>query len=200
MKWPISSIIGIIIVPISLIFILISYSFFPTYFSPLQNYMSDLGNYKYNPNGAFYFNIGTIVGGCLVIVFFIGLYSFYNKKNIDTYLLLILQIIGIFSGFTSIMAGVFSEDYWDMHIFWSVWMFVAGILTSLIGGFFLYRQDDSIKIFAFYNIFASFLSIIFLCILSYGLFVFEWFIFSISLINTVLTSLNYAHIYKEREK
>jgi hypothetical protein len=200
MKWPISSIVGIMLVPVSLIFILISYSFFPTFFSPLQNYMSDLGNYKYNPNGAIYFNIGTIAGGGLMIVFFVGLYPFYTKKKTNKRLLLILQIIGAFSGFTSIMAGAFSEDYWDMHIFWSVCMFFSGILTSLIGGFFLYRQADSIKILVFYNILAACFSIIFLCILSYGLFIFEWFIFLISLINIVLTSLNYAHIYKEREK
>ncbi len=201
MKWPIGSIVGIIIVPLAWIFILISFSFYPSYFSPFLNYMSDLGNYIYNPNGAIYYNIGNIINGCLTITFFLGLYLFYSENKTDKRLLFLLQVIGLFSGFSLIMTAVYSEDLGDIHMSWSISFFITSVFCSLIGGIYLLRQPDSIKGVAHYNIFLAFLHIVLLLlILPFNLFILEWVISFTGQINLILVSLNYAHIFKERKK
>jgi len=61
-----------------------------------------------------YFSIWAAFTGILLIIFFTWLYQLYNKVE-NKKLLIIAQIIGLFSAFASVMVGIFSEDYWALY-------------------------------------------------------------------------------------
>ncbi len=200
MKWPISSIVGIISVPLFWLFLLISLAFYPGNFSPLQNYLSDLGYYPSNP-GAIFYNLGTIIAGCLSILFSVFLFIFYNQDRVDRVLLNILQVVGIFSGISIVGAAVFTEVYMDIHFTWSMSFFVTSVGCSIIGGVFFLRQPDSIRRIALFNIIVAFVQIALLILaLSIEFPVLEWCVFVAGQINVILTCFNYAHMFKGRKK
>ncbi|MEJ2295248.1 MAG: DUF998 domain-containing protein, partial [Candidatus Lokiarchaeota archaeon] len=119
MKLKLMLIPGIFVILLYCIFTVISIALFPPPFSPLDNWLSDLGNSSYNPNGAVFYNIGCVLTGAALILFYISLYKWYRDKLWHKILMVIIQIIGCYSGFALTMIGVFSEDFIIAHIYWS---------------------------------------------------------------------------------
>ncbi|MFX0140457.1 MAG: DUF998 domain-containing protein, partial [Candidatus Hodarchaeota archaeon] len=144
-KWPISCIVGVLILIITYVSMIVSVSLAPPPFSPLNNYMSSLGNSSYNPNGAIIYNSSVIATGFLFIVFFIGFYEWYTDIRLDKILLRWTQLVGFLLAITIILTGFFSEDFKPQHVFWSIVAGIFGFLVQISIAFYLIKQKESIK-------------------------------------------------------
>ena len=65
-----------------LAFALLAFSRYPLPYSPMSNWLSDLGNANLNPSGAFFYNIGIVATGGVVLLFFLGLSEWKMEKNL----------------------------------------------------------------------------------------------------------------------
>lgn len=143
---------GIVILAIFNIFTFISYALLSTSYSPMNNFISTLGDYNFNPKGALIYNIGIMMMGIAYFPFFLTLRNWYIDDKSNKFLLIIVQILGCLLGFTIIMIGIFSENFFVIH------MLLAGTyFTFIIGIFFLlgvalYNHPDfnkKISVFGF---------------------------------------------------
>ena len=113
------------------IFTYISAMFYPQTFGPLETYLSVLGNSSLNPDGALYYNLGVISAGLSLIPFYIGL--FVSRKDTSySHILVVALLAGIINCISIIMSGVFSEDVYDLHFFWSLMIFLSWIPLLLL--------------------------------------------------------------------
>ncbi|MBY8982784.1 MAG: DUF998 domain-containing protein [Candidatus Lokiarchaeota archaeon] len=169
-KYPITWIFGILVILIYCIFTFTAASLFTKSWSPLNTWLSDFGNSNmdYNPKGAIFFNIGCIITGITLIPFYIGLYKWFSRIDLKwkkiwiRLFVIIIQIIGSFSGFTLIMIGVFSEDFMEAHIFWSNIFFLLNLGVLILIGFALIIHEKFKKIIAFYGWIVALVNISFL--------------------------------------
>ncbi|WP_230742069.1 DUF998 domain-containing protein [Methanooceanicella nereidis] len=131
------------------VFTLTSIALFPDGFSPFENWISDLGNSEYNPSGSMIFNIGCMITGISMALFFIGLKRHYttekNKRNMTLTL-----AMGLFSSFSLIMIGIFSEDYPQEHTLWSGIFFVALIIFMILANITLMKHKGFFKPIGYY--------------------------------------------------
>ncbi len=199
-KWPISCIVGFLIVILSWVSMLISIILAPHTFSPLKNYMSSLGNSSFNPDGAFFYNVSIIVSGFLFIIFFIGLSLWYTDILIDKTLLMATQIVRCLLAITIILTGVFSEDFKPQHIFWSIIAGILGFFVNVLLAVYLVRQKEAIKKIS-YSIFILIgFYVIFLFILSPDHVLTEWIVRTLGDINLILITYNLKKIDQIRTK
>jgi hypothetical membrane protein len=199
-KWPISCIVGVLILIITYVSMIVSVSLAPPPFSPLNNYMSSLGNSTYNPNGAIIYNSSVIVTGFLFIVFFIGFYEWYTAIKLDKILLKWNQLVGCLLAITVILTGFFSEDFKPQHVFWSIVAGIFGFLVQVSIAYYLIKQKESIKKIS-YSIFGLMvLYIMLLFILSPQHVLTEWVVRIAGDITLVLMIYNLKHIYQVRNK
>lgn len=138
-KWPISVVSGLFAIIVFWSFAFISMAFFPGTYNPFVNWMSNLGNPNLNPEGAIYFNIGIIAAGIALFPFFIGLYEWYIGSKRNKRLTILTQLSGLYCAFAMIMCGVFPENYFLIHIFWSISLFTVSVLTFLLPSIALYK-------------------------------------------------------------
>ncbi|MFX1559523.1 MAG: DUF998 domain-containing protein [Promethearchaeota archaeon] len=127
----------------------ISFTLFPGSFT-LDDYLSVLGNSSLNPNGAIFYNIAVIQVGVLLPLFYFGLYKTFggNRKN----LLVIAVLFGLLNSFSVMMSGVFSEDMYDLHFFWSFMIFATWIPVLFLTNFALLKQRGFIKLVSLYGL------------------------------------------------
>jgi hypothetical membrane protein len=182
MKLKLMLIPGIFVILLYCIFTVISIALFPPPFSPLDNWLSDLGNSSYNPNGAVFYNIGCVLTGAALILFYISLYKWYRDKLWHKILMVIIQIIGCYSGFALTMIGVFSEDFIIAHIYWSNVFFLLNLIVLIFSGIVLLLHPKFLKIASIYGIGIGILNLVFLFLISAP--ILEWF--------TVFTALGYV--------
>lgn len=138
-RWPISVVSGIALIVIFWTFTLISMSHYPQLYNPMKNWMSNLGNSKLNPEGAIIYNMGCIITGIVMFFFFIGLYEWYIGGKRNRNLTIITQISGFYCAFAMIMLGIFPEDYFEIHIFWAISLFICTVFTFILPSIALYR-------------------------------------------------------------
>ena len=194
-KMPLSFIAGITVIIFYCTFTFISILLFPGPYNPIDNYLSDLGNSTYNPNGAIIYNLGCMLTGTALFLFFIGLSKFSLDELPKKILLHIIQIIGCFAAFADFMIGIFSEDYITAHIFWSVLYFFLMFLTLIISGiFFLYHPDFDNKI-AIYGFIVVVVYLLFLLTFSP---LFEWIAVFTSLAYIGLIAYNMYNITNKK--
>ncbi|MFX1417673.1 MAG: DUF998 domain-containing protein [Promethearchaeota archaeon] len=199
-KWPLSCVIGILIILINYISIIISIALAPPPFSPLKNYMSSLGNSTYNPNGAIIYNGSVIVSGFLFLFFFIGLFQWYSESKRDKTILIATQIIGILLAIIFTLTGFYSEDFRPQHVFWSIIAGIFGFLANVCLAYYLLRQEESIKTISYFVFGFMGFYIIFLFILSPQHVLTEWVVRTAGDINFILMIFNLKHIYQVRNK
>ena len=138
-KWPISVVSGMIAIITFWTFAFIAMAFFPGTYNPFINWMSNLGNYNLNPEGAIYFNIGIIAAGIALFPFFFGLYEWYIGGPRNKRLTILTQLSGFYCAFAMIMCGVFPENNFLVHIFWSMSLFIVSVFTFLFPSLALYK-------------------------------------------------------------
>lgn len=94
-------------------------------YSPLENWLSDLGSYRLNPKGAIFYNLGIILTGITLIVFFSSLAEWKmvgNKKQ--NVMLFLTQFFGYAGAIAMIMSAVFPITNEGIHSFWSASLYI----------------------------------------------------------------------------
>ena len=193
-KWPITCIAGILHIIVNFIFMTVAYILFPGPFSMFYNTASTLGNQRLNPNGAFIFRLGNIIGGALLIPFFLGLYKWKQDNNMSTALLYCTIILGCIMGFAFIMVGVFSQEYYPYHLMWAGVFFLGSFAASITGGLFLLKHPDSVKPVALFNFISAALHLTLIFYLTHGVIIVEWIVILAFSINLVLLIYNYKQM------
>ena len=126
---------GFLAVSLYLVAALIARLVYPTPFGPLDNWLSDLGNHDLNPAGALFYRLGGMLGGSLLLAFFLTLdgRSWGEQRAVRT-LSILVRIFGAMASASFIMTGVFSEDMMPMHSWFSMANFAAfGTAIALSG-------------------------------------------------------------------
>jgi hypothetical membrane protein len=172
LKWPLSSIAGILVIVLYCIFTFTAAALFPLSWSPFP-YLSDFGNSSYSPHGAIFYNLGCILTGLMLFPFFLGLYKFYTKEQWRKILTIISQIVGLASGFALIMIGVFSEDYMASHIFWSNVFFILILFVLILTNISLLTHPKFNKLIAIFGFVVALIDFVFV-VISGGAII-EWF-------------------------
>jgi hypothetical protein len=132
LKIPISSLAAPAAVIIFCAFMALSAASFPQGFSPLDVPAGDLGNACLNQEGAGIFNVGCMIAGVPLIIFFIGLYKWYTNELWRNLFVAGSQLTGIAAGVSLIMIGYYPELFAGEHMFWSTALFVSLFLALLL--------------------------------------------------------------------
>jgi hypothetical membrane protein len=181
-KWPILSIAGVLVIVLYCVFTFTSVALFPTAYSPVTNWLSDLGNSTFNPRGAIFYNVGCILTGLALIPFYGGFYKWYTNEKLRKAMIIVTQAVGLFSAFSLIMIGVYSEDYMAQHVFWSDVFFVLNLLVLILANVSLMTHPKFRKPIGYYGIIVALINLLFVAASNTPLL--EWF--------TVFTALVYA--------
>ncbi|MFX1572178.1 MAG: DUF998 domain-containing protein [Promethearchaeota archaeon] len=197
-KWPLSCIIGFLLVILSWASMSIAIILAPRTFNPFKNYMSSLGNSSFNPDGAFFYNVSVIVSGFLFTLFFLGLSMWYTDIIIDKNILRMTQMFGCLLAFTIILTGIFSEDFKPQHIFWSIIAGILGFVVNVLLAIFLIRQKEAIRKISYSILILIGFYVIFLFILSPTHVLTEWIVRTLGDINLILITYNLKKIYSIR--
>lgn len=108
-----------------LAFALLAFSRYPLPYSPLSNWLSDLGNANLNPSGAFFYNIGIVATGGVVLLFFLGLSEWKMSNNrIQNLMLFVTQGCGILGALAMLMSGFFPINFFALHSFFSTSLYI----------------------------------------------------------------------------
>lgn len=198
------SLTGVLAILIFLIFTFTAVSMFSGDYNPLNNYLSDLGNSSYNSNGAIFFNLGCIITGLLLILFFYGFKIWYKTGKHGKNLLITSQLVGIYASFSLIMVGVFSEDYGPLHWIWSASFFLSLMFTLILSNIYLLNHSQFIKKIAYYGFFVVFIDIMFIIIyilkMNISASLFEWITVLLSLVWAGMIAYNINIIYLNNEQ
>ncbi|MGY5858025.1 MAG: DUF998 domain-containing protein [Candidatus Thorarchaeota archaeon] len=187
-KWPITTLSGLLVILIYCIFTAVSWILYPAPYGPVTHYLSRLGNFDYSPTGAYFYNLGCILTGLVLVPFFVSLRVWYAEPKFQRFLLFIGQLFGVLSSFALILIGVFSEDQGTPHMTASSTFFVLNFIVLILISLALLWHTKFFKSIALYGIA--------ICLLSLGLEISiggpitEWFTVFGSLVFVGLISMN----------
>jgi Protein of unknown function (DUF998) len=187
-KWIGNPSMGYITIVIYLLFTIVSACFNLSLVDPINHWVSDLGNSTLNPKGAVIYNIGCMLTGSLLMLFFIGLKDLQIDNEVGKKFLKLMILVGIILSFADIMIGVFSEDTYDEHVFWSVTFFILLLPTLLFGGIILSKYANFSRVVCIYGMILAGINILFLF---FYIPVFEWITIFSSLSFVGVISYNY---------
>jgi hypothetical membrane protein len=98
----------------------LAYARYPLPYSPSANWLSDLGNRAINVQGAPFYNVGIVITGLLLIVWFLALSHWrVDSSRPQRWLLLLAQLAGALGGISVTMSAVYPIDMFQQHAFWS---------------------------------------------------------------------------------
>lgn len=141
---------------------------YPGFFNPFTEYLSRLGNSSLNPTGAIYYNLAVALAGLMLLLTYLGIFSFYKNTQHHRNLI-IVTAFGIFNSFSIIMAGVFSEDIYTLHFVFSVLIFTTWIPVLFLVNYVLFKQGGYEKGISYYGFVLGGLNVIFvLFVLLFG--------------------------------
>jgi len=187
-KAPLTTISGILVVITYCSFTFTSWIFFPYTYGPLTDYLSRLGDFTDSPFGAYFYNVGCILTGIILIPFFYSLRVWYTKRKPQVFLLGTGQIFGVFSAVALIFIGIFSEDKGQPHITASSIFFILNFIVLIIVNLALLWNSSFFKPIALYAFIIDFLSL--LLESSLGGPIVEWFTVFAALLFVALLSVN----------
>ncbi|MHA1484936.1 MAG: hypothetical protein ACTSPR_06425 [Candidatus Thorarchaeota archaeon] len=150
---------GVLVILLYCVFTLISWAFYPEPFSPWANYLSRLGNFNHSPFGAYFYNLGCVFTGTVLVPFFLGLNKWYSKRPLGKILLISGQIVGILSAVALILIGVFSEDQGSPHMTASSTFFVLNFIVLILINVALLWHPKFLKVIAVYGFSVNALSL-----------------------------------------
>ncbi len=138
---------------------------YPTPYNPLYDWLSNLGNVKFNPVGAYFFNIGCILTGIVLVPFFISLKSLYQNVRCRKALIVIGQVAGIFTAIALIGVGIFSEAHIAEHMLAAGLLFKSLFILMIIFNITLFRHSVYMRALAYYGVLVIFIDLSFVWIL-----------------------------------
>ncbi|MFW9795367.1 MAG: DUF998 domain-containing protein [Candidatus Thorarchaeota archaeon] len=127
----------------------VSFILFPGSFT-LDDYLSVLGNSSLNPNGAIFYNLAVMQVGVLLPLFYLGLYKTFGEERKNLFVIAVL--IGFLNSLSVMMSGVFSEDMYELHYFWSFMIFATWIPVLFLTNFALLKRSGPIKWVSLYGL------------------------------------------------
>jgi hypothetical protein len=98
---------------------------YPLAYNPMTNWLSDLGNPTLNPSGAIYYDAGGVVTSIVLLVFFVGMYTWRSEdKRMNAFLL-----VAVFSGLALACAFLLTAAFPlgvndSLHSTFSIMLFV----------------------------------------------------------------------------
>ncbi len=106
-----------------------------SWFSWTKNALSDLGVHE---TSATLFNLGLIISGMLILVFAVGLRMSLSRRFLCKIGASILALAAI----SLCEVGIFTEDYGDLHLYFSVAFFALISLSSFLIGASMIREPS----------------------------------------------------------
>jgi hypothetical protein len=204
LRWPLSSIAGILVIIFYCVLTFKSALIFPGPWSPWP-YLSDFGNTVKNPIGAVSYDSACILTGLALFPFYIGLYKWYTKTTWRNVLVIITQIVGLASAVSLIMIGVFYENSpWQntiaggAHEFWSMVFFILNLLVLIFANVSLLTHPNFIKPIAIYGFAVAIINLALVVLPSSS--VIEWFTVFTALGFAGLLVINMAKVFKPGAK
>ena len=128
-EWPLTTLSGVLVILLYCAFTLTSWTFYPEPFSPWANYLSRLGNFDHSPFGAYFYNLGCVLTGAVLVPFFLGLNKWHSERRLSKILLISGQIVGVLSAIALILIGIFSEDQGSPHMTASSTFFLLNFIV-----------------------------------------------------------------------
>ena len=201
MKWLISPSVGILAIVIYIAFTITSYLHYPSEYGPLTNWLSDLGNPLANPSGAVYYNLGCILTGIALTVFFVGLSQWNTGEKKMRILLVIGQLAGILSAFSLIMTASFPlGEHTSVHSAWSMILYISLAFFCTFSGTALLKHPAFQRWIAYYAFLAAAFNFVNGAILTNVLendfFVGEWVTVAMLIVYVGMLAYNSGAIYK----
>ena len=125
--------IGILVPLVTIISSVIIYAFNDSSFSFLTHYLSHLGG---APKGAgIIFNIGIMISGLIMILFFLNLSAYLRRKNTNTLLIYLAFISGLISSLGTFFLGVFPYTVTqELRNFSASFFFMGGFSYCILYG------------------------------------------------------------------
>ncbi len=170
---------GILTIVFYIVFLILGWGFFPNPASPLDHWLSDLGRYEVpadgdpvwrivegefklytelfipsisNP-GAIWYNLGCILAGISIFLFFTGFLQYKEKGDkIFTIITYIIMLLGFIGGVLLILIGVFSEDgiflilidaelSYPVHHYATMIFFIILLIIKVLAGYWAWQLN-----------------------------------------------------------
>ncbi|MBD3160281.1 MAG: DUF998 domain-containing protein [Candidatus Lokiarchaeota archaeon] len=157
--WPLTVSGGVLTIVFYCLFTGISWILYPGGYGPLTHYLSRLGNCDYSPFGAWFYNLGCVLTGAMLIPFFLGLLQWHTKHMYQRMVLSLGQILGVSSAVALMAIGIFSEDQGAPHILASSIFFELNFVVLILVSIGLLLHPSFVKIFGLYGLFIDFSSL-----------------------------------------
>lgn len=94
-------------------------------FSPVTNWLSDFGSSSLNPHGAIYYNIGIILTGIGLMIFFLSLRGqAVEERKAAKIMLLLTKLFGSLGAIAMILSAVFPISSSGAHSMWSACLYI----------------------------------------------------------------------------
>jgi hypothetical membrane protein len=123
---PISSISSVLLVLSYVTFTLLALASYPLHFSPMTNWLSDLGSKDLNPSAALFYNVGIMITGLFLAIFFFGFSAVKLERNrVQNLVVLFAQIAGLVGALAMVMSALFPINLPVAHSFWSAALYIA---------------------------------------------------------------------------
>jgi len=153
--------IGILVPLLTIISSVVIYAFNDSSFSFLTHYLSHLGG---APKGAgIFFNIGIMISGLLMILFFLNLSAYLLRKNTDTLLIYLAFISGVASSIGTFFLGVFPYTVaQELHNFSASLFFIGGFSYCILYGISEWTTKGISKLQAFSGFIVALFFLIFI--------------------------------------
>ena len=147
--YSLSSITGLIAVVVFSVFTFISLALYPMPYNPLYDWVSNLGNINLNPVGSYFFNVGCIITGLLLIVFFGGLFTWNPNKTMSRILLILGMVLGIIASISLIMVGVYPETDIQQHLIAAASVFILLFIIIIFLNLALFNNPKFMRFVAY---------------------------------------------------
>jgi hypothetical membrane protein len=133
-KMPLSTLSAICLAVVFCTFLAVSTVYYPKPWSPVTTFLSDFGNIARSPSGALIYNMGCIMTAVAAVAFYIGLGELEAGPLFG-----LGRMLGLASGVSLALIGVFSEDFPPQHRFWSYAFFTINFFAILLTNISLMR-------------------------------------------------------------
>ncbi len=108
-----------------LIFTLLAYARYPGGFSPAQNWLSDLGDASRNPQGAAFYNLGILLTGLLLLLFFLSISTWkMEHRKVQNRMVEITQVFGALGCTAMMLSAVFPINHLPQHQVFSIALYI----------------------------------------------------------------------------
>lgn len=191
MKTKILPLTAIVAACIYLAFTLTAILYYPLPYSPLTNWLSDLGNPTQNPTGAIYYNTGGIITSAVLIVFFVGMYTWSAGDKKGKIFLTLSQVFGIVFALAFLMSALFPLGVNDsVHSMFSIMLFVFVGFFEIFSASATRRNPSAPRWLVYFGFAAAMINFAFGVSFNFmDLFVGEWIIIAVFIIYIITLAL-----------